>query len=75
MELKNKELEQTSKQQATIFCPCNEKNPQTVDMSFNNEGVLYKCDRCEKTVKAEIAIKTVLTTQPIYFNDRPRTDN
>ena len=74
MELKNNELKTLSKSQATVICPCNERSAQSVDLSVS-EDTIYKCEKCDKNVKAEINVKTVLTTDPIYFNDRPRTEN
>lgn len=69
MELKNNELQTLSKSQATVICPCDQKNAQNVDLSVR-EDIVYECNKCNKNIKAEINVKTVLTTDPIYFNDR-----
>ena len=58
-----------NKQIATIQCPCNQKSMQDVEMRFDQD-IIYTCSTCGKNVKAGIDVKTVLVTEPIYFNDR-----
>ena len=35
-----------------------------------DQDITYKCNNCGKNVKANVDVKTVLITEPIYFNDR-----
>jgi len=58
-----------NRQIATVQCPCDQKNMQDVDMRFD-QPIIYTCNTCGKNVKAGIDVKTVLVTEPIYFNDR-----
>jgi len=58
-----------SKQIALIECPCAEKTKQEVEMRFDKD-VTYVCNKCNKSIKAAVDVKSVLMTEPIYFNDR-----
>ncbi len=68
-ELKVSEMQAANKQIAVIECPCNEKIKQEVDMRFDKD-VIYQCSKCKKNIRADISVKALLTTEPIYFNDR-----
>jgi len=58
-----------NRQVATVQCPCDQKNMQDVDMRFDQD-ITYRCNNCNKNIKANVDVKTVLITEPIYFNDR-----
>jgi hypothetical protein len=70
-QLKNEEYALKSKHVAVIECPCNEKVKQPVEIR-QDVDVFYKCKKCDKTIKAETVVKTLLVTEPIYFNDGQR---
>jgi membrane protein implicated in regulation of membrane protease activity len=67
--LKLEEVKELSKNKVILECPCAEKNKQEINMRFD-ENVVYECSKCKKNIKADAIVKNVLTTQPIYFNDR-----
>jgi len=67
--LKLQEYIAQSKQVATVQCPCTEKNMQQTEMRFDQD-VIYTCNKCGKSVRADVDVKTVLITEPIYTNDR-----
>ena len=67
--LRIQQIREENKQVATIQCPCGQKNMQDVEMRFD-QPVVYPCNVCGKNVKAGVDVKTVLVTEPIYFNDR-----
>jgi len=67
--LRIQQIREENKQIATIQCPCGQKNMQEVEMRFDQD-VVYSCNTCGKNVKAVVDVKTVLITEPIYFNDR-----
>lgn len=74
-EIKLKQLQEIKNQQTVLTCPCSEGNKQTVDISIK-EDVIYKCDKCDKNIKATHEVKNFITTQPIYFHDRtPKNNN
>jgi hypothetical protein len=68
-ELKLQELREVNKNTVVLPCPCFEKNKQSVELNFDKD-LIYKCSKCEKNIKAFTDIKTILTTEPIYFDDR-----
>lgn len=68
-EFKIQQIKEASRQVAVLECPCNERYKQEVDMRFDRD-IVYECLKCKKNLKADISVKTALTTQPIYFNDR-----
>lgn len=65
--LKLEEFKEASKHISVIQCPCDEKSKQEVIMRFDDE-VIYKCVKCDKNVKAFADVRSVLITEPIYFN-------
>lgn len=67
--LKLEEFKELNKHVVTIECPCDEKTKQDVEMRFDND-VIYQCNKCKKNIKALVNVKTIQTTEPIYFNDR-----
>lgn len=74
-EIKLDQIKESQKQQTIITCPCSEGNKQQVDLKIDSE-IIYKCDRCEKNIKAIHDVKSFITTQPIYFHDRsPKNNN
>ena len=73
-EIKLQQLKETQKQQTIISCPCSVGNKQPVDVNIGDD-ITYTCNKCEKNIKATLELKTYITTQPIYFNDRPPKDN
>lgn len=70
-EIKNQEAEIANRHMAVVECPCNDKNRQQIEIR-QDKDILYKCDKCDKIIKAESVVKTVLTTAPIYFNNGNR---
>jgi len=73
-EIKLQQIKETQKRHTTLACPCSESNRQTVNITMESD-VIYKCDKCEKNIKAVHDIKNFITTQPIYFHDRSTKDN
>ena len=73
-EIKLDQLKELQKQHATVTCPCSEGNKQVVDIQIDSD-VIYKCNKCDKNIKAVHEVKTFITTQPIYFHDRAPKDN
>ena len=67
--IKLQQFIEENKQVAMVQCPCDQKNMQDVEMRFDQD-IIYTCNQCGKNVKAGVDIKTVLVTEPIYFNDR-----
>lgn len=68
-QLQTDQIKELSKQKAILECPCAEKSRQEVDMRFDQD-IVYQCSKCKKSIKADVNVKTVLVTNPIYFNDR-----
>jgi ABC-type multidrug transport system fused ATPase/permease subunit len=69
--LKLEEYKELTKHIILIECPCADKAKQDVEVRFDKE-LIYKCNKCDKNIRALPDIKTVLQTDPIYFNDRAR---
>ena len=67
--IKLQQFIEENRQVAMVQCPCDQKNMQDVEMRFDQD-IIYTCNQCGKNVKAGVDIKTVLVTEPIYFNDR-----
>lgn len=67
-QLRLEELKEVNKQIVTVQCPCDEKVRQDIEMRFDKD-VIYQCNKCKKNIKAVSDVKTLLTTEPIYFND------
>lgn len=68
-QLKLEEFKELNKHIVTLECPCDEKTRQDVSMRFDRD-LIYECGKCKKSIKANINVRTVQTTEPIYFNDR-----
>lgn len=68
-QLKLEEFKELNKHIVTLECPCDEKARQDVSMRFDKD-VIYECGKCKKNIKANTNVRTVQTTEPIYFNDR-----
>lgn len=66
--LKLKEFQELNKHIVTVQCPCAEKNNQNIEMRFDKD-IVYECAKCKKNVKAIADVKTILTTDPIYYNN------
>ena len=70
--LKLEEFREQTKHFVLIECPCTEKVKQDVEIRFDKD-IVYKCNKCEKNIRAIPDVKTLLQTDPIYFNnDRTR---
>ena len=67
-QIRLEELKEINKQIVTVQCPCDEKVRQDIQMRFDRD-VIYECNKCKKNIKAISDVKTLLTTEPIYFND------
>lgn len=65
--LKLEEFKEASKHISVVQCPCDEKVKQEIIMRFDDD-VIYTCAKCNKNIKAFADVRTVLTTEPIYFN-------
>lgn len=65
--LKLEEFKEASKHISVVQCPCDEKVKQEIIMRFDDD-VIYECAKCNKNIKAFAEVRTVLTTEPIYFN-------
>lgn len=67
-QIKIDQLKEVNRNLVTIGCPCDENNKQVVDFRFDQKNI-YKCDSCGKNFTAMVDFKTVLTTDPIYFDN------
>lgn len=67
--IKLEEFKEKNKHVVLLECPCDQKSKQEVEMRFDVD-VVYKCRLCEKNIKAISNVKTIQTTDPIYFDDR-----
>ena len=47
-----------------VLCPCGENHPQDVLLSFN-EDTVFKCQKCNKDIRATTNVGTSLLTSPI----------
>lgn len=65
-QLKLEEFKEQNKQIVLVECPCDEKTQQEVSMRFDRD-VIYQCGKCKKNIKAMTSVKTIQTTEPIYF--------
>lgn len=52
-----------------IVCPCSAQTPQRVDFRFDQK-IVFECSDCKKTYTIMADLKPVLTTDPVYFDDR-----
>lgn len=55
------------KQYVSVDCPCDEKSTQLVTLNLNEEN-LYKCNKCDKSLKCMVGWKTFQTTTPLTEN-------
>lgn len=67
-QLRLEELKEINKNIVNVQCPCDEKVRQEIEMRLDKD-VIYQCNKCKKNIKAVSDVKTLLTTEPIYFND------
>ena len=65
-EIKIQQMKEGNRNLVEVSCPCDDQNKQTVDFRFDRENI-YKCTKCGKNFKALASLRTVLTTDPIYF--------
>lgn len=69
-QLKLEEFKELNKHIVAVRCPCDQKSVQDIEMRFDKD-IVYECIKCKKNIKAVADVKTVLTTEPIYFDGRP----
>ena len=67
--IKIEQLKESSRNLVDIVCPCSAGTPQRVDFRFDQK-VIYECTECKKTYIIMADLKPVLTTEPVYFDDR-----
>ena len=73
-EIRLDQIKESQKQQITLTCPCSQANKQNIQIRAN-EDLIYKCDKCDKNIKAIHEVKNFITTQPIYFHNGTPKDN
>ena len=66
--IKIDQLKEASRNLVEVSCPCDEENKQTVDFRFDQKNI-YKCNKCEKNFTVAANLNTILTTDPIYFDN------
>ena len=70
--IKLEEFKEQTKHFVLVECPCAEKVKQDIEVRFDKD-LIYKCNKCDKNIRALPDVKTLLQTDPIYFNnDRTR---
>lgn len=65
-EIKTQQIKEGSRNLVDVSCPCDDQNKQTVDFRFDQKNI-YKCTKCGKNFTAVASLRTILTTDPIYF--------
>lgn len=65
-EIKTQQIKEGSRNLVDVSCPCDGQNKQTVDFRFDQKNI-YKCTKCGKNFTAVASLRTILTTDPIYF--------
>ena len=63
-EAEQKIVETMSQQYVNVKCPCDKKTEQLVMLNLNEEN-LYKCNDCQKDLKAMVGWKSFQTTTPL----------
>jgi hypothetical protein len=66
--LRLEEFKEQNRHVLQVQCPCDQKSRQDVELRFDAD-VVYQCNSCKKNIKTLVDVKTVLTTEPIYFNE------
>ena len=66
--IKISQLKEANRNLVEVSCPCDEENKQTVDFRFDQKNI-YKCNKCGKNFTAVANLNTILTTDPIYFDN------
>ena len=69
--LKIDQIKEANRNLVNVSCPCDENNEQTIDFRFDQNNT-YVCNKCNKTVSCKINIKSILVTEPIYFDDNKK---
>lgn len=67
--IKIDQIKESNRNLVEIGCPCDENYKQLVDFRFDQKNI-YKCDKCGKNYTAIVSFKSILTTDPIYFENR-----
>jgi hypothetical protein len=60
-------LEESTKQQLTVVCPCDKNIQSTIPIDVNRENK-YICQGCNKQISVFLEAKTALSTTPILTN-------
>lgn len=66
--IKIDQLKEANRNLVEITCPCDDNAKQIVDFRFDVKNI-FKCEKCGKNFTALVDFKTVLTTDPIYFDN------
>jgi len=66
-EIKIEQIKESNRNFIEVSCPCDEENKQTADFRFDRKNI-YKCNKCGKNFAATANLRTVMTTNPIYFD-------
>tara|TARA_R110001592_G_scaffold140614_1_gene361647 strand:- start:215 stop:598 length:384 start_codon:yes stop_codon:yes gene_type:complete len=66
-EIKIQQIKESSRNLIEVSCPCDEENTQTVDFRFDRKNIC-KCTKCGKNFTIMSTLRTVMTTDPIYFD-------
>ena len=67
-EIRTEQIKESTRNLVEVNCPCDEEARQVVDFRFDRKNV-YKCDKCGKNFTAVVTFNTMVTTDPIYFNN------
>lgn len=67
-QIKIQQIKENNRNFIEVSCPCDDQNKQIVDFRFDQKNV-YKCTKCGKNFTAIATLRTVLTTDPIYFEN------
>ena len=67
-EIKIQQMKEGNRNLVDVSCPCDEQNRQTVDFRFDQKNI-YTCKKCGKNFTAVATLKTIMTTDPIYFEN------
>ena len=67
-EIKIQQMKEGNRNLVEVSCPCDDQNKQTVDFRFDQKNI-YTCTKCGKNFTAVANLKTIMTTDPIYFEN------
>ena len=67
-EIRTVQIKESTRNLVEVNCPCDEEHKQVVDFRFDRKNV-YKCEKCGKNFTAMVTLNTMLTTDPIYFEN------